>query len=527
MNVPMTPLDFSRRAVRLYAGREAVIDGESRYTYQQFGARIARLANALLELGLQPGDRVALLAYNSNPLLEAYYGVVEAGGIVQPLNVRFSAAEVAYILQDSGARFVLVDPDFRPLIETSMPDPSNPRIIWLGERAPTGDALVYEDLLASASDSTPSRVVEDEDAIAELFYTSGTTGNPKGVMLSHRSVYHHALSVLISMPILPGDIQLHTIPLFHVNGWGTPQSLTAVGGTHVMLRKFDPAEALRLVEKERVTLFYAVPTMLTAILARQADEQRDLSSLREIVLGGAPAPPELVRQGERALGCRVTAGYGLSETTPVLSYSGTAMELRNVDEETRIWRQASTGQPVVGVELGIMDPDGRELPWDGEAVGEIVVRSNNVMVGYWGDPDGTNAVIRDGWFHTGDMATAQPNGFFLIVDRKKDIIISGGENISSVEIEKVLYEHPAVLEAAVIGIPDDRWGEVPLAIATLRNGASVTEAEILAFCRSRLSSFKIPRAIEFTSALPKGGTGKILKRDLREPYWKGREKRVN
>jgi fatty-acyl-CoA synthase len=381
-------------------------------------------------------------------------------------------------------------------------------------------------LLHDASPLSPRGAI-DENAVVELFYTSGTTGRPKGVMLTNRNLYLHALSSLTCMGVQFGDVQLHTIPLFHVNGWGTPQSLTAVGGTHVMLRRFDPAEALRLVEAERVTVFFAVPTMLTMILNHSDLARRDLSSLRIVTLGGAPTPPELVRRGEQMLGCEVAAGYGLSETSPVLTFSGGRRRTAGEDEEARIRRQASTGLPAIGVELRIVDEDENELPHDGEAIGEIVVRSNIVMAGYWNDSEASAQVTHDGWFHTGDMATIGSDGYVLIVDRKKDIIISGGENISSVEIEKTLYEHPAVLEVAVIGVPDDTWGEVPKALVSFKPGCATTEDELIAFSRMRLSGFKVPRSVEFFEALPKGGTGKILKRQLREPYWAGRPKQVH
>jgi fatty-acyl-CoA synthase len=527
MKVPLTPLEFKQRAARLFGTKIGVIDGERRFTYAEFAERAGRLAGVLVTRGVRPGDRVAYLAYNSHPLLEGYFGVLEAGGILLPLNVRLAPQELAYILDDAGVRLLFIDADFLPLLDEMQAGMSGrPEVVWLGSRPDTRSEPLYEDLLAEvpAGEQRPPEI--DEDAVAELFYTSGTTGLPKGVMLTHRNLYLHALSTMATLSVADDEVQLHTIPLFHVNGWGTPQALTAAGGTHVMLRRFDPGEALRLIEAERVTRFFAVPTMLTMILNHADIAKYDLSSLRRVMLGGAPTPVELVRQAEKILRCTVHAGYGLSETSPVLTTAWSRSHLCGGDD-ARTRRQASTGTPIVGADVRVVTEDGGEVPWDGDSVGEIVARSNVVMAGYWNDPEGTAAIIHDGWFHTGDMAVVDPDGYITIVDRKKDIIISGGENISSVEIEKVLFEHPAVLESAVVAVPDARWGEVPKALVALRPGASATEEELIAFCRDRLARFKSPQSVDFFESLPKGGTGKILKARLRAPYWKGQEKRVH
>jgi fatty-acyl-CoA synthase len=346
-------------------------------------------------------------------------------------------------------------------------------------------------------------------------------------MLTHRNLYLHAVNLLATLPASDRDVQLHTIPLFHVNGWGVPQLLTAVGGTHVMMRRFDPGAALRLIQEERVTRFYVVPTMMTMLLNHPQIGEYDLSSMRFIKIGGAPAPPDMIRRAEQVFGGTVIAGYGLSETSPVITLAIPKKSLQDEGDETRYRRQASTGLPLVGVELEIMDDAGNLLPWDGHQEGEIVVRSNVVMDGYWNDPAGTAAALHDGWFHTGDVATIDPEGYVLIVDRKKDIIISGGENISSVEIEKVLYDHPAVLESAVIAVPDEQWGEVPFAIVALRSGETATPQELASFCRERLATFKVPKSFQFVHELPKGGTGKILKARLREQHWQSEAKRVH
>ncbi len=528
MFVPLTPLSFKQRAVRLYGSKPCSVDGERRFTYTDFDLRTRRLAARLRAAGLQPGERVAYLAYNSEELLEGYYGVLEAGGVLLPLNVRLTPHELAYILDDAGVSFVLVDPDFVSIYE-SIDRLMNlrPTVIWLGATPEARDEPAYEQWIGAIDPAEVDVAAIDENALAELFYTSGTTARPKGVMLTHRSLYLPALNVLTTFPADDSEVQLHTIPLFHVNGWGVPQLLTAVGGSHVMMRKFDPVAALQLIQQEHVTRFYAVPTMMTILLNHPRIHETDLSSMRFIKIGGAPAPAEMISRAEAAFGCRVIAGYGLSETSPVITLAVPKASLAGEDDETRYRRQASTGLPLVGVELDIVDDRGNPLPWDGSSEGEIVVRSNVVMEGYWNDSDATQRAMWDGWFHTGDVATIDPEGYVLIVDRKKDIIISGGENISSVEIEKTLYECPQVLESAVIAVPDEQWGEVPLALVTVRPGASVTSEELASFCRDRLASFKVPKAFEFVDELPKGGTGKILKARLREHYWQSMAKRVN
>jgi fatty-acyl-CoA synthase len=388
------------------------------------------------------------------------------------------------------------------------------------------EAHQYETLLAQASPERPVLDI-DENSMAELFYTSGSTGRPKGVMLTHRGLYLHAMNILAELfHYGDDDVALHVVPLFHVNGWGTPHYLTAVGGRHVMMRKFQPQEVLRLIEHEGVTRLAGVPAMMNALLACPDVRQRDLSSLKGITMGGAPTPLSLLREVEAVFGCRVLCGYGLTETSPVVTSAQPKSHVSET-EEHRVQRQASGGRPLPGVELRVVTPHGHVVLPDNSSVGEVAIRSNVVMAGYFRDPEGTAAAIRDGWFYTGDLATVNAEGYITIVDRLKDIIISGGENISSVEVENVLSAHPSVFECAVIAIPDDHWGEVPLALVSLRPGQTAVPEELEAHCRERLASFKVPKRWEFREELPKGGTGKILKRQLREPYWPNEPRRVN
>jgi fatty-acyl-CoA synthase len=529
MNLPLTPVRFKERAARLFAAKVGVVCGGRRFTYHEFADRVDRLSAALLRQGVGPGDRVAFLSLNCHRLLEAYFGVVQLGAILVPLNVRLTPADFAYILNDAGADPLFLEAEFLPAWRQIRDDLKTVRRAILLADAAEGPADTdgnYEALLAREASPSPPAVPIADDAVAEVFYTSGTTGHPKGVMLTHRNLYLHALYTALALQYGDGDVQIHTIPLFHVNGWGTPQFLTMVGGTHVMLRRFDPHELCALVERERATRFFLVPTMAHTLVNTPGLDTFDLSSLQRVVVGGAPAPPVLFQRLEERLGCLCHAGYGLSETTPVLTMA-VPQAHRLESAKARYWRQAMTGQEVPGVEIRVVDERGQDVPHDGAAIGEIVVRSEVVMAGYWNQPEETARVIRDGWFHTGDMAVWDADRYILIVDRQKDIIISGGENIASVEIENVFYGHPAVLEAVVIAVPDDHWGEVPKAVVVLREGAAATEAELLAFCRERLANFKVPRSVDFVASLPKGGTGKILKGEIRERYWAAKAKRVH
>lgn len=529
MIVPLTPLEFRQRAVTLFGNKVGVVDGDKRFTYAQYDKRVNRLANALTGLGVGAGETVSFITYNTHQLLEAYYAVPQISGILNPINIRLTHHEIEYILNHAGTKVLCFHADFLPLVEDMRERLSVSHYVIMESEDVLDWAGDYEALLAAASPEAEVNLDEvDENAIVELFYTSGTTGPPKGVAITNRALYLHTLNAIISFGGLRDDATfLHVVPLFHVNGWGTPQYLTALGGKHVMLRKVDFGEILRLVEEEKVTRLLGVPTIFNGILMHPDLEKHDLSSLEEVMVGGAPSPLSLIKALEEQLACRAVVGYGLTETTPVLSTAHPKEHLK-ADEETRLKTQVKTGLPIIGVRMRVVDADGNDVPRDGATMGEIVVRSNVVMDGYFKDPQATEQVIRDGWFHTGDVAVWDEEGYFTITDRMKDIIISGGENISSVEVEKVLYGHAAVLEAVVIGVPDEKWGEVPHAIVVCKPGESVTPDELIAYMRERLAGFKIPKQIEIrTEELPKGGTGKILKRDLREPYWAEMERQVN
>ena len=521
MKIPLTPIRFLRYAEQQFPRKIGVICGDERFTYAQFGERTRRLAGAIRQAGIAPGDRVAFLSSNCHRLLEAYYGVLEAGAVLLPLNIRLAPAELAFILNDSGAKLLFLEQQFLEMVDSFRSSVSAVEKFFLLDAQPQRNWLEprsYDQLLVESTPHRADVMQYDEDSLAELFYTSGTSANPKGVMLTHRNVYLHALNVAINFSSSKDSVELHTIPLFHANGWGVAHSLTYVGATHVMIHRFDPVDVFRLIERERVQACSLVPTMATALVNCTERAKYDLSSLERITLGGAASSPTLVREVEEKIGCKCFSGYGLTETSPVLTTSQPKPGADWQGSERHVL-QAMTGYPVPGVEIRIVDSEGNDLPHDGQAIGEVVARSDGVMEGYWQQPEATAQVMRGGWFHTGDMATMNEEGYILIVDRAKDIIISGGENISSLELEKTLAAHPSVYEAAVIPVPDARWGEVPKALVVLRPQTQATEQELLEFCRSKISHYKCPRSVEFIDALPKTGTGKILKKELRKKYW--------
>jgi fatty-acyl-CoA synthase len=525
MNIPLTPLRCLRYAEQQYSHRTAVVCGNERFTYAEFAVRAARLGGALKNVGVHPGDRVAFLSMNCHRLLEAYYGVLEAGAVLLPLNVRLAAEELGYILNDSGAKVLFLEKEFLNLVDSFRRELSTVESFFLLDGPLQADWLnpeSYEDLLAAAPAFRTDIMDIDEDAVAELFYTSGTSANPKGVMLTHRNVYLHALHVCLTFDATRDFAQLHTIPLFHANGWGAAHILALIGGKHVILRRFDCAQIFKLIEQERIFTMCLVPAVAIALVNSPERQKYDLSSLERVIIGGAASSPTLVREVEEKLGVACISGYGLTETSPALSHSFVKHGFE-WEGEQKFARQAMTGFADPGIEMRVVDDRDVDVPGDGKTVGEIITRSDGVMKGYWNQPQATAEALRGQWFHTGDMATIDRNGYLLIVDRKKDIINSGGENISSLEVEKTLMAHPGVLEAAVIPVPDEKWGEVPKALVVLKPGVQTGEIELIEFCRLHLSHYKCPRSVDFYESLPKTGTGKILKKNLRKKYWHGQE----
>jgi fatty-acyl-CoA synthase len=517
MIVPLSPVRFLYRAVDLFASKTGVVSGEHRFTYAEFGERCERLAAGLLSEGVQPGDRVAYLSLNTHQLIEGYFGVPLIHAVVMPLNVRLAASELAAILQHAEPRVLIYEPDFARLAEHLRP--LCPRAFATGPE--------YEELLQRGRIPRPDIFSFDENSLCELFYTSGSTGTPKGVMLSHRALYLHAMSVATLMLREDSGVDLHTIPLFHANGWGQAHAATMHGLTQVMVRRFDPPQVMRLIQEEKANFMALVPTMAGALLQCPDPGQYDLSSMRYVMLGGAASSPELIAGLERVFRCHVSAGYGLTETSPVATSARDKATVAIETDGERWRRHSMTGWAVPGCEVRVVDLAMNEVPRDGTAIGEVVVRGDIVMEGYYKDPAGTAAVMTDGWLHTGDMAVWDEDSYVQIVDRRKDIIISGGENISSIEVERAIGAHPSVLECAVVAAPDPQWGEVPAAFICVKPGDKLDEQQLLQFLQGRIGRFKMPRRFQFSDApLPKTGTGKIIKRQLRETFWEGKERRV-
>ncbi|MGA2712962.1 MAG: long-chain-fatty-acid--CoA ligase [Bryobacteraceae bacterium] len=519
MKVPLTPIRCLHRAIDLYGRKEGVVCGENRFSYAAFGERCEKLASALARAGVRQDDRIGYLGFNTHRLLEGYFGVPQARAMFMPLNIRLTPAELGQILRHSEARILFHENDFVPLL-----DPL--REAWPWMRTINLDTE-YEDFLNTGTPERADIFTYDEDSIAELFYTSGSTGIPKGVMLSHRTVYMHAMAVAGVFSHDDNAVELHTIPLFHANGWGRAQTSTMMGIKQVMLRRFDAATVCRLIQDEGATSMALVPTMAGALLTFPESSKYDLSSLKQIFIGGAASSPELIARMEKAFQCDVQAGYGLTETSPVVSCSREKGTVRYASDEDRYGHQARAGWPLPGTELRVVDSEMRDVPRDMSSIGEIVIRGDNVMDGYFKDPEGTKAVMSGAWLHSGDMAVWDDETWVHIVDRKKDIIISGGENVSSIAVENTLAAHPDIVEVAVVGAPDPVWGEVPVAFVVTKPGSALTEEELSAFAAKKLAKFEIPKRYEFrTEPLPKGGTGKILKRELREQFWQGKERRV-
>ena len=516
METPLTPLEFARRARRLYADREAVVDGSRRFTYEAFFRRCDRWAAALQALGVARGDRVAYIASNTMRQLESFYAVPSIGAVLVPINFRLTAADFAYIINHSGATVVCVDPEYAPLVDSVRAELQGVRhFVTLDDRAAAPGWRPYDALLVEAPDTfTPADVTERD--LLTINYTSGTTSRPKGVMITHRNAYMNTVGTLVHIPMTCADRYLWTLPMFHANGWTFTWTVTAAGGVHVCLPKIDPRRVFELVRDERITLLCAAPTVLISLANAPEEVRRGVPSGVRVIAAGAPPAAATIQRIEGELGWSLTQVYGLTETAPFITVCEPRPEHDALSPEDRAATKARQGvELITSGELKVVDDAGQEVPHDGATLGEIVVRGNVVMEGYYNDPAATATAMRGGWFHSGDAAVVHPDSYVEIRDRFKDVIISGGENISSVEVEGVLLRHPSVMEAAVVGVPDDRWGEAPHGFVVLKPGAAVTEDELRAFAREKLAHFKVPRGFTFVPELPKTATGKIQKYVLR------------
>ena len=514
MESPLTPLEFVRRARRLYPDREAVVDGELRLTYRQFLDRCDRWSSDLQRLGVGPGDRVACIAPNTHAHLEAFYAVPQIGAVVVPINYRLSADDFAYIINHSGARVVCVDPAYLDTVDRIRDQlPKVEHFVALkGSRA---GWLDYEAELAKSTTSFERPLIREGDLLS-INYTSGTTARPKGVMITHRNAALNILGTLAHLHMTPGERYLWTLPMFHCNGWTFVWIVTAVGGTHICLPKVDLQTVFDLAAREKISLLCAAPTILISIANAPETLRRSAPRGVRVLTAGAPPAAATIERVEGELGWNITQVYGLTETSPFMTICEPRPEHTQLSARSGAEIKARQGvEFLTAGESRVVDAEGNEVQHDGATVGEIVVRGNCVMAGYYNDPEGTAEAMRGGWFHSGDAAVVHPDGYIEIRDRIKDVIISGGENISSIEVEGALVRHPAVQEVAVVGLPHEKWGEAPHAFVVLRHGASATETELRQFARDNLAHFKVPQGFTFLTELPKTATGKLQKYVLR------------
>ena len=520
METPLTPLEFARRARKLYSERVAVIDGDSHWTYGQFLDRCDRWSAVLQELGIRPGDRVAYLAPNSHAQLESFYAVPQIGAVLVPLNYRLTADDFVYLLNHSGARIVCADRDYLGTIDSIRSHlPRLEHFVALscsvGCPQPNSDWLDYETLLSAHSPDFIRPETRETDLLT-INYTSGTTSRPKGVMITHRNAWVNSIGALVHQPMTCADRYLWTLPMFHANGWTFVWTITAAGATHVCLRKVEPRAVFELMAKERVTMLCAAPTVLISLANAPEDLRRLAPKGIRVFTGGAPPAASTIQRLEEELGWTIIHIYGLTETTPFITICEQRPEHTPLSINDRATIKARQGvELITSGELRVVDEDGNDVPCDGITQGEIVARGNVIMTGYYNDPEATAQALRGGWLRTGDAAVVHPDGYVEIRDRLKDVIISGGENISSVEVEGVLLRHPAVQEVAIVGLPHERWGEAPHAFVVLRHGARADESELREFARANIAHFKTPHSVTFIKELPKTATGKIQKYVLR------------
>jgi fatty-acyl-CoA synthase len=515
MEVALSPLEFARRARRLYPEREAVIDGEFRASYAEFFDRCDRWSQALQRMGVAKGDRVAYVAPNTHAQLESFYAVPQLGAVLVPINYRLTAEDIAYIVEHSGARVLCVHADQLDTVESVRDQLSSVEVFVALEGARAGWED-YETLLAEAGPEFTRPQIAETDLLT-INYTSGTTARPKGVMITHRNAYMNSVGTLMHARIGLDERYLWTLPMFHANGWTYTWTVTAAGATHVCLRQVEPGLVFRLIREHAVTWMCAAPTVLIALANADPEVRGEVRPGVHVVTAGAAPAAATIERLEGEFGWEVLHVYGLTETAPFITVCEPRPEHAALPGAERAAVKARQGVELISSgELRTVDEQSKEVPWDGETLGELVVCGNVVMAGYYRDPDATREIMGDGWFHTGDAAVTHPDGYVEIRDRIKDVIISGGENISSIEVEGVLLRHPAVLEAAIVGIPHEKWGETPHAFVVLSDGQSATEEEVISFARDRLAHFKAPRGVSFVDELPKTATGKLQKFVLRD-----------
>mgnify|MGYP005827956557 CR=1 FL=1 len=519
MDVPLVLTQFLDRAVSLYGDKKAIICDERVFTYKELNDRVNSLSDGLRKLGIQKGDRVAYLAPNTVEMLEGFYGVFQLGAVMVPLNIRLRPDDYLFILNHSESKVLFVDQELYHLIQPIKDKLDTIEKIIIHYHDGVSGEINYDEWLKDHSSGPFNREPLDEQDVSSLLYTSGTTGNPKGVMLTHRNNYLHALSSMHHLRVSDEDVLVHVLPMFHVNGWGSPFYYTANGATQICLRKAAPEFIFDAIKKYKVSVMHMAPTVLNSLLQYYEKNVPELQGEIRVVIAGSAPPPAFVTRVEKELGWEFIQVYGMTESSPLSTVSVVRSHLKELPQNEQYRMKAKAGIQMIGSEVKVVNDLGVAVARDGKEIGEVVVRSNGVMKGYWKNDEATMETIRNGWLHTGDMANVDEYGNIEIVDRKKDVIISGGENISSIEVEGILYEHPSVLEAAVIAVPHEKWGETPHAYVVLREGKEVTEEELVRFSRDNLAHFKAITGVTFVTELPKTASGKIQKVQLRNEYW--------
>jgi fatty-acyl-CoA synthase len=516
----LTPISFLERNAYVFPDKTAVVHGSRKYTYRQFEERVNRLASALRKAGLKKNDRVAFICPNTPAMLEAHYGVPLAGGILVAINIRLSSDEIGYILKHSGSTFLFVDAEFEPVVKPL--DLSGIKVVRVDDTGAAGDP--YEDFLAPGSPAAVEPVLDDEEETISINYTSGTTGRPKGVMYSHRGAWVNAMGEVVETGMSFDTKYLWTLPMFHCNGWCFTWAVTAVAGTHVCLRRVESTRIWDLLESEGITHYNGAPTVQIGVV--NDPKAHRLAKPVTVTVAGAPPSPTLLGK-LKELNFKPVHVYGLTETYGPHTVCAWNSDWDSLPAEEQARLAARQGQGYAIFDLvRVVDPEMNDVPKDGETLGEVVMIGNNCAKGYYEQPEATAEAFRGGWFHSGDIGVWHPDGYIELRDRKKDIIISGGENISTIEVEQCVAKHPAVMECAVVAVPDEKWGERPKAFVTLKPGQQASEKDIIEFCKQHIAHFKAPAAIEFGD-LPKTSTGKVQKFVLRDKEWKGREKRIN
>ncbi|MFJ7935887.1 long-chain-fatty-acid--CoA ligase [Sporosarcina sp. NPDC096371] len=524
MNVPLILPQFLDRAVALYSDKVAVHCEGRVVTYQQLNDRVNQLSCGLRNLGIKKGDHVAYLAGNSLEMLEGFYGVFQLGAVIVPLNIRLKPEDYVFILNHSESKVLFVDQDLYDLIRPVKDQLETVKHLIVHYKDSETNETGYDEWLANFSSEPFNREELDENDVCSLLYTSGTTGNPKGVMLTHRNNYLHALSTMHHLRVSDSDVYLHVLPMFHVNGWGSPFYYTANGATHICSRKSTPASIFKAIQEHNVSILHMAPTVLNALLQHFDEHHPHIEQAIRVIIAGSAPPPAFIKRVEEELGWEFIQVYGMTESTPLSLISTIRSNVTGLTKEQQTELKAKAGYPMIGNDVRLLNEYGEEVAHDGKEVGQVAVRSHGVMKGYWKNEEATKEAIRDGRLLTGDMGTIDEKGYINIVDRKKDVIISGGENISSIEVEGVLYDHPAVLEAAVIAVPHEKWGETPYAYIVLCDNMTATEQEIIAFSREKLAHFKAVSGITFVEELPKTASGKIQKVQIRDAYWEAQGK---